>query len=158
MPARIQGVGGLVCLVKGLAEAAENGRHRQVKLAVAKDSVGVDQGGRPVGGEHEVARPEVAVQQRRRDRPLLTVGDKLGGHPFEVGVAPVVPPARRDGCRYFRLQTLMEVEVGPGGVKGVVLDQGLGVVVFKEAKLVVVHLVESGDGLAEVGLRPVAFV
>lgn len=89
---------------------------------------------------------------------MLTIGDKLGGHPFEVGVAPVVPPARRDSRCYFRFQALVEVEVGPGGVKGVVLDQGLGVVVFKEAKLVVVHLVESGDGLAEVGLRPVAFI
>ena len=59
--ARCQGPDALVALIKGWLKAAKNRCHRQVKLAVAKQGVRIDEGWRPRAGKQEVAGPKIAV-------------------------------------------------------------------------------------------------
>ena len=89
-------VGSSVGPVERFVEAAEDRRHGEIKFAVAIDSVGVNEV-RLVVGEHEVAGPQVTVEQAGFHRVILVVVAELVDHLGEVFLPPPVPPAAVTG-------------------------------------------------------------
>lgn len=58
----VEWVGVLVALIEVAIEAAEDGGHGQVELAVTVQGIGINQRGGAFGGEEVISRPEVAVK------------------------------------------------------------------------------------------------
>ena len=76
----VRGAGFAVCLVEIAGEAAEELGHGEVDFAVADAYSRIDEDGSTVRAGHDVAAPEVAVEQRREsgfDEAVFQMGEKL---------------------------------------------------------------------------------
>lgn len=156
--ARGERVGCVVSVVEVLIKAAKNGSHRQVEFPVAVNCVRVDQVGLVVTGEHEVTGPEVPVEEAGLYIPALIILLKLLNHLLEVFFPPAVPAAAFRSDLNLWQEPLVDVEIGPRIIPGVILHQGLSLVVIDKAKLVVGLLVQPCHRAAQVGLAAGAFV
>ena len=78
--AGVHGAGFAVCLIEIAGEAAEELGHGEVDFAVADAHGRIDEDGGAVRAGHDVAAPEVAVEQRREsgfDEAVFQMGEQL---------------------------------------------------------------------------------
>ena len=76
----VHGAGFAVCLIEIAGEAAEELGHGEVDFAVAYAHGRIDEDGGAVRAGHDVAAPEVAVEQRREsgfDEAVFQMGEQL---------------------------------------------------------------------------------